>query len=56
MRSYVITTGLVFFAMVMVHAARVVFEGSHVLRDPAFVVTSVLAIGLVAWAWRLLRR
>ena len=56
MRAYVITTGLVFFAMVLVHVARVVFEGMHVLRDPAFIITSALAIGLVAWAWRLLRR
>jgi hypothetical protein len=56
MRRYVITTGLVFFAMLLLHVARVVFEGLHVLRDPAFIVTTVLAIALVVWAWRLLRQ
>jgi cell shape-determining protein MreD len=56
MRSYVITTGLVFLAVVLVHVARVAFEGMHVLHDPAFIVTTVLAIALVAWAWRLLRQ
>jgi hypothetical protein len=44
MRRYVIVTG-----------ARVVLESAHVLRDPVFVITSALAVALMAWAWRLLR-
>lgn len=56
MRRYVITTGLVFLAMVLLHVTRVVFEGMQVLRDPAFIVTTVIAIALVVWAWRLLRQ
>jgi hypothetical protein len=55
MRPYVITTGCVFFAIVLLHGARVVFEGVHMLRDPGFIVTTVIAIALVVWAWRLLR-
>ena len=56
MRPYVITTGFVFFVIVLLHGARVLFEGFHMLRDPGFIVTTVIAIALVAWAWRLLRR
>jgi hypothetical protein len=55
MRRYVITTGLVFLLMLLMHVARVVLEGAHVLRDPVFIITSTLAVALVAWAWRLLR-
>jgi hypothetical protein len=55
MRPYVITTGCVFFAIVLLHGVRVVFEGVHMLRDPGFIVTTVIAIALVVWAWRLLR-
>ncbi len=53
MRCHVITTGLVFPAMTLLHVARFVLEGAQVPRDPVFVVTSALAVALVAWAWRL---
>jgi hypothetical protein len=55
MRRYVITAGLVFLAMALLRMVRVVLEGAHVLRDPVFIATSALAIGLLVWAWRLLR-
>ena len=56
MRTYVITTGCVFFAIVLLHGARVLFEGVHMLRDPGFIITTVIAITLVVWAWQLVRR
>jgi hypothetical protein len=55
MRRYVIVTGFVFLAMVLLHVARVVLEGAHVLRDPLFIITSALAVALVVWALRLLQ-
>ena len=55
-RAYVITTGCVFFVIVLLHRVRVLFEGAHMLRDPGFIVTTVIAIALVIWAWRPVRR
>jgi hypothetical protein len=34
--------------------SRVVLEGLHVLRDPFFVLSSLVATGLFLWACRLL--
>jgi hypothetical protein len=55
MKSYVLTTGLVFVLIVAAHVARLFAEGPGLLKEPAFVFTSVLSVGLAVWAWRLLR-
>ena len=55
MKSYIVTTGLLFLALVGAHVARVVQE-RHLVRDPWFVVTTILSIALAVWAWRLYRR
>ena len=36
MRAYVISTGCVFFVIVLLHGVRVLFEGAHMLRDPGY--------------------
>lgn len=54
MKSYVLTTGILFFALFGAHVARVIQE-RHLARDPWFVVTSLLSLVLVVWAWRLYR-
>lgn len=53
MKSYIVTTGLL--ALVGAHVARVVQE-RHLVRDPWFVVSTILSIALAVWAWRLYRR
>lgn len=55
MKSYIVTTGLLFLALVGAHVARVVQE-RHLVRDPWFVVSTILSIALAVWAWRLYRR
>jgi hypothetical protein len=49
MRAYVITSGLLFGLVFLAHIARVVLEGQATLRDPFFVGSSLLALGMVAW-------
>jgi asparagine N-glycosylation enzyme membrane subunit Stt3 len=55
MKSYLITTGFLFLALVGAHVARAVQE-RDLARDPWFVVTTILSIALAVWAWRLYRR
>ena len=55
MRAYVITTGLVFALLVVAHIWRVM-EERHLARDPAFLLTTVVATALSLWAWRVVRR
>ena len=56
MKAYVVTTGLVFVLIVAAHIARIVAEGPRLLKEPTFVLTSTLSIGLATWAWRLFRQ
>lgn len=54
MKAYVMTTGLLFGAIALVHAVRVIFE-PHLLSHYHYVILT-LAAGLIAvWAWRVLR-
>lgn len=55
MRAYLLTTGSIFALLVVTHVVRGVVE-SHLLRDPFFVVMTVLAAALAGWAFHLLRR
>lgn len=56
MRAYLLTTLVLFAALFLAHAARVALEGVGALGEPIFVITSLLALIMVAWAARLLRR
>jgi uncharacterized protein (DUF2062 family) len=56
MRAYVITTGIVFGLLVLAHIARGIAEGVHVVKDPFFMLSSLIALGLCAWAGRLIMR
>jgi hypothetical protein len=55
MKAYVLTTGVVFLLIIVAHIARVFAEGAHLLKQPAFAFTSILALALGIWAWRLFR-
>ena len=56
MKTYVMTTGVVFGLLAVVHAWRAVEEGGHVARDPWFLVITAIAAGLSVWAFTVLRR
>ncbi len=59
MRSYLITTAILFAVIVVFHIARLFGEWTHITSDgwelATIVVTTVLAAALSLWAIRLLR-
>ena len=55
MRAYVTTSGTMFALLVIAHIWRVALEGWSVALDPFFVVSTLVAGALAAWAWRVLR-
>jgi hypothetical protein len=55
MKAYLITTGTIFTLITVAHVWRAISESAALARDPWFVLLTVLAAGLAAWAWRLLR-
>ena len=56
MKPYLITTGIIFALIALAHVARMIVEPGHMLREPFFHALTLLAVGLSAWAWRLLAR
>lgn len=54
MRAYVMTSGVVFGLVVLLHVARVVAEGTSVATHPGFILSTVVVAGLFLWAMRLL--
>jgi hypothetical protein len=55
MKAYLVTTGVVFGLITLAHIVRIVMEGSHLLKEPLYVILTLVAAGLSVWAWRLLR-
>ncbi len=55
MRTYLITSGSIFGLIVLAHVLRIIDEGAHLMRDPAYVVITFAAAALCVWAFRLLR-
>jgi len=55
MKAYLITTGVVFGLLTVVHLWRAIAEGPRTATDPWFILTTVIAAFLCVWAWRLLR-
>lgn len=51
MRSYILASGLLFFALVAVHVFRLGVEGLGPLRNPIFVVTTAISAAMAVWAW-----
>ena len=54
MKAYLITTGVVFGLITLAHIVRMAMEGTHLLKEPLYVVLTLVAAGLSIWAWRLL--
>jgi hypothetical protein len=55
MKAYLITTGVVFGLITVAHVWRAFAEGSHLARDPVFILLTMLSAGLCLWAGRLLK-
>ena len=56
MKLYIITSGLIFALIAVAHIARMATESIHVLREPLFLVLTLIAAGLSIWAFVVLRR
>lgn len=56
MRAYLMTTGVLFALIVVAHLSRIVLESSELATDPAYILITLLAAALSAWAVVLLRR
>lgn len=55
MRAYLVTTGLLFAFLVVLHVWRSWLEGPGIWREPTFVLFTVAPAALSVWAWRLYR-
>jgi hypothetical protein len=56
MKAYVVTTGVVFGLLVVLHVWRVVAEGTQLMRDPWWVLITAAAAALSIWAFTVARR
>ena len=52
MRAYVITTGILFVVITVLHLWELIDRGRLVVEDPFILL---LGAGLAIWAWRLAR-
>lgn len=55
MKAFLATAGAVFGLIVIAHVARMVAE-PRVAREPWFLLLTLVAAALSAWAWRLFFR
>jgi hypothetical protein len=55
MKSYVITTGVIFALITISHLVRMALE-PHVLTEPPYLFLTLLAAALAIWAVIVLRR
>jgi hypothetical protein len=55
MKAYLITTGILFGLLTVVHLLRILMESRALATDPWYVLITVATGALCLWAWRLLR-
>jgi hypothetical protein len=59
MKAYLITTGILFGLLAVLHVWRAVAEWSHATADPSFAMLMFVLVALPGalswWAWLLLR-
>ena len=56
MRTYVMTTGVIFALLVAAHVWRLFAESASLARDPFYILITLAAGLLSVWACLLLRR
>jgi hypothetical protein len=55
MKTYVITTGILFGLITLAHLWRIIDEWPRQATDAWYLLLTVAAAALSLWAWRLLR-
>lgn len=50
------TTGVIFFLLVVAHVWRMAVESWRLAREPEYIAITLIALGLSVWALRVLRR
>jgi len=56
MKAYLITTGTLFGLVVVAHIWRLFEEGAHPMTELPFVLLTIVAAAMSAWAWTLFAR
>lgn len=56
MKLYLIATAVVFALLAVSHIARMAAEGTYLLSEPIFVITTLLSLSFCVWSILLLRR
>ena len=56
MKYYLLVTGAAFALLVLAHCARIYIEGFYVLKEPVFLISSIVSVVLVIWAGVLFKR
>jgi multisubunit Na+/H+ antiporter MnhF subunit len=55
MKTYIVSTGIVFGLLTLAHLWRIV-EEPHLASDPWFILVTIVAAALTFTAWRVARR
>jgi hypothetical protein len=53
---FVVSAGAAAVLLALAHLARIFVEGSHLLRQPTFLLATVASVGIGVWAFALLRK
>ena len=53
MKAYVILTSVIFGLVTIAHIWRAMEEGSHLMKEPFFLLLTLLAAALCVWGARL---
>lgn len=56
MKTYLLTTCVVFGLITLAHIARIAFENPKLATDPYFASLTIASAALCGWSWRLWKR
>jgi hypothetical protein len=56
MKTYIITTGVVFGLLTVAHLLRIAFEDPRLGSEPVYLAITAASAALCVWAIRVLRR
>ena len=56
MKAYLITTGVVFALLTVLHVWRLIWEQRSLATDPGYILITAAAAALSIWAFRLVQR
>ena len=56
MKAFIVVAGAAFGLLVLAHIARLFAEGTHLLSEPIFLLTTVGSLAACVWALFLLKK